>query len=173
MANVKLVAPTVELKDEYLDMIDEWRQSGEEMVPFVLKFDTTDFHAMIRKLEDYSKGIGLESGFVEHSTYWLVREDNKVLGTVNIRHRLNENLLKVGGNIGYGIRPSERRKGYAAKMLSLALNITRAMGMERALVTCDEDNIGSERTILKNGGVFESSVEEDGKAVKRFWINLN
>jgi predicted acetyltransferase len=173
MEELRLVKPTIELKDAYLEMLQEWKNTGENMVPWVLKFDTTDFELMIKKLEDYSRGIGLNEGQVEHSTYWLVNGNDRVLGAVNIRHRLNESLLKTGGNIGYGVRPGDRRKGYASKMLALALDITREMGLSKALVTCDEDNIGSERTIINNGGIFDSSeIEGESNIVKRYWIYL-
>ncbi|UUZ86883.1 GNAT family N-acetyltransferase [Paenibacillus sp. P26] len=110
---------------------------------------------------------------VPHTTYWLVNEEKKVLGAVNIRHRLNAKLLNSGGHIGYGIRPSERRKGLATALLHLALQKTRELGLDQVLVVCDKGNIGSERTILKNGGVFDSEyMEPNGNIVRRFWIPL-
>lgn len=93
------------------------------------------------------------------------------MGAVNIRHRLNEKLLNSGGHIGYGIRPSERRMGYASVLLALTLEITRDMGLNKVLLVCDKGNLASEKTILKNGGQFESEyVEENGNVVRRFWI---
>jgi predicted acetyltransferase len=86
---------------------------------------------------------------------------------------LNEDLLNSGGHIGYGIRPSERRKGYGAKMLALALEKCREFHIERALVTCDRDNIASAKTARKNGGVFENEcIEGDGNIVRRYWIAI-
>lgn len=172
MKNIKLIKPTAELKNEYLDMLKDWKDNNEKPTPWTLKLDTSDFSEMIEKLEGFSKGIGLKEGHVEHSTYWLV-ENNVVIGAANIRHRLNHYLLKYDGHIGGGIRPSCRGKGYGSVMLSLALDITRKMGMKRALITCNKDNIVSEKTIVKNGGVFESEeVEDNGNIVRRFWINL-
>ncbi len=96
-----------------------------------------------------------------------------MIGAVNIRHRLTKRLLDRGGHIGYGIRPSERQKGYATKLLSLSLQKTRELGLEKVLVTCDEHNIASEKTILNNGGVPDTNfIEEDGNVIKRFWIEL-
>lgn len=172
MEQLKLVKPCVELKEEYLEMLEDWKRTGEDLVPWVLRFDTSDFSDMVRKLEDYSKGVGLPEGKVEHSTYWLINSGRSVLGAVNIRHRLNDYLLNAGGHIGYGIRPSERRKGYAAELLRQSLTIAKFMGLNRVLLVCDEDNIGSERAIIKNGGIFESTFM-DGNIVKRFWINLD
>lgn len=169
---IALIKPTIELKDEYLDMINDWKVHNEKPNPGTLKLDPTNFPLMLEKLDGFSKGIGVEKNHVEHSTYWLV-DNNRVIGAVNIRHRLNDYLKKFDGHIGGGIRPSDRLKGYATTMLSLSLEITREMGMNKVLITCNKDNISSEKTIIKNGGVFESEeIESDGNIVRRFWIEL-
>jgi predicted acetyltransferase len=164
------VKPNKELKTEYLAMIAEWNHSGEKKVPWVLDEESDEFEAMLSRWEDYSRGIGIKEGFVPHSTYWLVRNDNKVLGAVNIRHELNDCLRNRGGHIGYGIKPSERRKGYAKEMLRLALEIARKLNITRALITCDKENIASARTIMGNGGVFDSESVEDGVVFQRYWL---
>lgn len=172
MEQLRLIKPTIKLKNEYLDMLEDWKKAGEKLVPWVLSFDPSNFPAMLEKLEHMSLGIGLNENQVESSTYWLVNDENRVLGATNIRHRLNESLLKKGGHIGYGIRPSERRKGYATEILRLAMEIAREKGMKRALVTCDAENLGSARTILKNGGVLETEIIENGVSCQRYWIDL-
>jgi len=173
MGEVRLVKPAAERRQAYLAFYQEWKDSGEPMVPWVISKDPADFDAMLKFLFDSEKPDHLPGGWVPGSTYWLVNDREDIVGAVNIRHWLNENLLNTGGHIGYGIRPSERRKGYATKILALALEKARELGITDALVCCDKENIGSERTILKNGGVFESEfVEEDGNVVKRFWITL-
>ena len=91
---------------------------------------------------------------------------------IDIRHSLNEHLFNFGGHIGYSVRKSERRKGYATRMLALALEECRRLGILRVLVTCDSENIASERTILINGGVLENTVPEDGRFTRRYWITL-
>ena len=169
---IALIKPTIELKNEYLDMINDWKVNNEKPNPGTLKLDTTNFPMMIEKLDGFTRGIGLDENHVKHSTYWLV-DNNRVIGAVNIRHRLNDYLLKFDGHIGGGIRPSERSKGYATLMLSLSLDITKDMGMNKVLITCNKDNIASEKTIIKNGGVFESEeIEDNGNIVSRFWIEL-
>lgn len=167
-----LIEPTTTLEKEYNDMLKDWQESGEKLVPFVLKEDHKDFSKMVDKLIGWGKGINIDSTFVEHSTYWLMNEKNKILGVVNIRHRLNEGLLSRGGHIGYGITPSERRKGYATEILRLALDKAKELGIERALVTCDKDNIGSAKTITKNGGILESEILYDGAVIQRYWIEI-
>lgn len=172
-SRMSLVRPTVDLKDEYLSFHQEWIESGEDMVPWVISKDPSDFEAMVQFLLNNEKGENLPESWVPGSTFWLVAGDNKVVGAVNIRHRLTEKLLNCGGHIGYGIRPKERRKGYASKLLALSLQKAKELGIEKALVVCDEGNIASEKTILKNGGIPDSNfVEEDGNVIKRFWIQL-
>lgn len=168
---VRLIKPTPELEKEYKDFYREWKGSGEAMIPWVIEKDPTDFLEMVRFLQNNEQGIGIPEGWVCDSTYWLVNEGNRILGAVNIRHGLTEHLLNCGGHIGYGIRPSERRKGYATKILAVSLKVSRELGIEKVLVVCDESNIASARTIMKNGGVEDRSFTEgDGNVVRRFWI---
>jgi len=116
------------------------------------------------------KGLDLPEGFVPASTFWLV-DNNKFIGHVNIRHKLNEKLSKVGGHIGYAIRPSERRKGYGSQILALVLSKVSELGIKHALVTCDNDNLASAKIIEKNGGVFQDKELVDKVTIKRYWIN--
>ncbi|CAG9621487.1 GNAT family N-acetyltransferase [Sutcliffiella rhizosphaerae] len=169
---ITLIKPTTERQQDYMAFYEEWIESGETMVPWVITKAPTDFQAMVRELLDAERGIGIREGWVPDSTYWLLREnDQTILGAVNIRHSLTDFLRNAGGHIGYGIRPSERRKGYATKILELALQKAKVLGIKEALVVCDEENIASWKTIIKNGGnQVENFVEESGNVVKRFWI---
>lgn len=112
-------------------------------------------------------------GKVPNSTFFCLDEERNIMvGAVNIRHYLSDYLLKYGGHIGDGIRPSERRKGYATKMISLALAECRKLGLERVLMVCDRDNTGSAKSIINNGGALENEVEKDGVVEQRYWIEL-
>lgn len=107
--------------------------------------------------------------------YIYVREaDNKIVGMIQFRHYFNKFLEKYGGHIGYSVRPAERRKGYAKRMLAECLEICKSHGLEKVLVTCRQENEGSRRTILANGGVYESTVycEPDDVYLERYWIQL-
>ena len=113
---------------------------------------------------------------VPATTYFTIREsDNKIIGMINFRHYLNEYLKKFGGHIGYGIRPTERRKGYAKIQLYLVLLEAQKMGLDRIMVDCVDTNEGSEKTIKGLGGVFEREVYEENRQVTlhNYWINVD
>lgn len=169
--SVILIKPCISYKNEYLDMLTEWKKSGEELIPWTLNLDSKDFGMMVDKLNGWSNGVGLPDGFVESSTFWLV-SDNKLIGAIDIRHRLNEALAYRGGHIGYGIRPSERRRGYSTLMLSLALRECEKIGLSKVLITCSKSNIGSSKTITNNGGILDSEDINDGDIFQRYWITL-
>lgn len=168
---VFLEKPSIEYQDEYLAFYEEWKASGESIVPWAASRDPSDFEALIQFLLESENRERIPANWVPSSTYWLVSDNKKVIGAVNIRHGLTDELLNCGGHIGYGIRPTERQKGYATQLLAMALEKTKEFGIRKVLVVCDEGNIASEKTILKNGGIPDTSfTEEDGNIVKRFWI---
>jgi predicted acetyltransferase len=113
--------------------------------------------------------------WVTADQYMLVRRDSgRILGMINIRHHLNEHLSKFGGHIGYTVRPSERRKGYAKMMITLCIDRCLGLGLEKVLITCRSDNEASRRTILSAGGVYESTVYYEVKDVniERYWVTF-
>ena len=131
----------------------EWKTSGEKISPRVLgKKNPEQFEDMVQFLLEIESEENLLDDNVPESVYWLVNEESRILGAVTIRHSLTERMLNSEGHIGAGIRPSERRKGYATILLELALDKMRQMNFSKVLITCNEDNIGSEKAIVKNGG---------------------
>ncbi len=151
-------------------MMDEWTAAGEKIVPWTIR--RVDY----RNFEDYIMDFNREThepsvaGVMATTYFAFSEEEDKIVGAVNIRHSLNDTLLRRGGNIGDGVRPTERNKGYATEIISLALEICRSMQMEKVLMTCDKSNIGSAKSILKNGGHLENEQEENGVIEQRYWI---
>lgn len=170
---IKLAKPNIEMEDEYNDYISEWSAFGGKIVPYASRPLDRDYKTFIEdtyrfESEESSPPIGVPS-----TTYFLIDKKRRILGAANIRHYLNDYLLEYGGHIGYGIRPSERKKGYATKMLALSIKIIKELGVHKALVTCNRDNIASEKVIIKNGGIMENEVLIKGEYTKRYWIKLS
>ena len=127
----------------------------------------------LEELKKRSSEDTVPKGLVPSSTYLAVREkDNYIVGMIDIRHYLNKYLTQVGGNIGYGVRKTERNKGYAKQMLKLALEKCKELKIKKVLITCDEDNIASEKVILSANAKLEDIRNVDGENKKRFWIDL-
>jgi predicted acetyltransferase len=171
---LKLIDPTEKLESEYREMLDEFLSAREYYHQNERDAAVNDFPGFVRKLRERPSGAGLPDGYVPDNTYWLVC-GGRVLGTSRLRHRLTPKLEHEDGHIGYDIRPSERRKGYATRLLSMTLEKARSLGLSRVLVTCDSDNIASARVIEKNGGRLEDKriSRETGKLKLRYWIELS
>ena len=124
----------------------------------------------LERVENERKGKNLGPGRVS-ATFLVAEVEGQIVGRVSIRHTLNEYLAQIGGHIGYGIRPAFRRKGYATQILRQSLVIANSLGIESALLTCDEENLGSARTIEKCNGVLESKVQDsEGILKRRYWV---
>ena len=174
--NVKLIKLTKEYCPQLSEMIEEWRVDQEinhtNHSPWaIFKNDYRDFNYYLDNLEITEP----TDGKVPDSVFFLLDvERNILLGAVNIRHYLNDFLLQFGGHIGDGIRPSERRKGYATEMIRLALIECKKLGIDRVLLVCDKSNIGSAKSIINNGGILENEfLDEDGEINQRYWIDLD
>jgi predicted acetyltransferase len=157
---------------DYLDYISEWEKEGKTIIPGSSDRKGRSFGEMVEKWRQNEKDERYAWGKVPSTLYFLVENDGRILGAIDFRHSLNEILIVHGGHIGYGVRPSERRKGYCSLMLKTLLDMIRLRGYSKVLLTCDDDNIGSIRTIEKNGGVLEDKVIYEGKLSRRYWIDL-
>lgn len=168
-ANLELRAPTP--ADEA-----QVRLAAAELEPdgfvFLSGLDQP-WESVLRRLEGERRGTDLPPGRVP-ATYLLAVVGADVVGRSSIRFELTEELLELGGHIGYGVRPAFRRRGYATRILELSLEVLRERGVERALVTCDDGNVGSARVITTCGGVLEDvrEVGPDQPAKRRYWIDL-
>lgn len=172
MAELRLVEPSIELKEAYLHYIMEWENTGEKIVPFATRRDGKSYGDLLENWEEGKTDVVFEKGFVPATLYFMINESNKIIGAIHYRHQLNDKLLFSGGHLGYGIRPSERQKGYGTVMLTMTLKILKEIGHDQVLITCDQVNSASAKTIESNNGVLENIVDEDGELVKRYWITL-
>ncbi|GGO75197.1 GNAT family N-acetyltransferase [Nocardioides deserti] len=126
-------------------------------------------------LEQYERerlGLDLAEGRVP-AVFLVAEVDGPLVGRTSIRFALNDWLAAYGGHVGYGVRPAHRRRGHATEILRQSLVLARAGGVDRVLVTCDDDNLGSAATIERCGGVLEDLVEQPGAGVRtrRYWVD--
>jgi len=172
----QLVLPSTDYQDSFLAALAEFQAEDLPNYNFRdlnVEELRSNFGAYVEQVLSERQGLNLPLGYVPHTVWWLVKGP-EYLGRVDIRHQLNEQLLKLGGHIGYSIRSSQRRKGYGTLALKLALEKARELGLHKVLVTCDIDNIGSNKIIQANGGVLENTVEagEGNPPKNRYWITL-
>lgn len=165
MEQLRLVQPAMEHKARYEEMMDEWESFGGRLNPAALR--------------RYSKPLGHKVEF-EHWLGWMeedrktkqslyfLMEGERILGAISLRYK----SAGVNGHIAYGIRPSERRKGYAAKMLAMALPLMREYGQNPVIVSCAKENVGSAKTIQKNGGVLIEEVLEGDELTQVYHITM-
>ena len=172
--------PTIERKQEALDYLNEHVDYSSALNGTGGLNDCLDgltyeewLDDVIKKQDDeYAKS----KNKVPATTFFTIREsDNKIVGMVNLRHYLNDYLKNFGGHIGYGIRPTERRKGYAKIQLYMALIEAQKLGIDKVMVDCVNTNIGSEKTILALGGEFDREVFEENRneTLRNYWIDVN
>ena len=175
MEEIYLIKPT----KEYMEQIADYRKE------FVDENSSMDGCGSLSRMEDpkewleqvdlLSKKETVPEEWVQSTQFLCIRkEDNRIVGMIQVRHYFNEYLEKFGGHIGYSVRPSERRKGYAKRMLRDSLKYCKEIDLGKVLITCRDTNTGSRKTILRNGGVYEKTVFEPSREVnlERYWITL-
>jgi predicted acetyltransferase len=172
----ELVKPTTRLHAAWLESRDDWgrgvHQDGAGLRPTDEVDSTPGFAAWVAKLHgEEDPSIPAAEGWV-HCTYRWVVEGDEVLGSIALRHELNDFLLDAGGHIGYGIRPAARRRGLASWALGEMLGEARELGLDRVLLTCNVDNVASARTIEGKGGELEDVRDTELGKLKRYWIAL-
>ena len=172
--SLRLVQPRSDLREAFISFLAEF--ANNEDIPGLGGLNSGDFDGAVRNARDFAEGINLPAGWVPAHTFWLMRNETDIVGVMQIRHSLTPFLESEGGHIGYSVRPSERGKGYATRMLSMALNEARRLGLRRVLLTCDARNISSARVIQKNGGRLENEIPSripGRELTQRYWIELD
>ena len=173
MEKIILVKPDLSYADEIIKYKEEALKENPLINGSAGLNRFSSIEDWLEELKKRSSEDTVPEGLIPSSTYLGVREkDNYIVGMIDIRHYLNEFLKQFGGNIGYSVRKNERNKGYAKQMLKLALEKCKDLKMKKALITCDEDNMTSEKVILSANAKFEDIRTVDGKKYKRFWIEL-
>ena len=180
MERFYLEEPSLERKDEIIEYLDEFIKYNSNIngtgsldkIYDGYTFEEALERCLNMKNEEYAKSINRVPG----KTFLLIRKnDNKIVGTINIRWNLSEKMLEFGGHIGYGIRPTERRKGYNKIQLYLTLLKAYKLGLDKVMLGCSVDNLGSDKTIKALGGILERCEldEADNTMTNVYWINVD
>lgn len=171
-----LVPPATNYKDTFLEALKESMvQDKEHAMKEDINVVAYDFDFFVKCEIEKAQGLHLPLGYIPETVLWLIDND-EYIGQTGIRHYLTEKLLREGGHIGYYIRPSKRKMGYGTKILHLALQEAKKMGIQKALVTCNETNVGSRKIIEANGGILDTNMDDaENNEVKilHFWVSLS
>ena len=170
-------SPSLERKNEIIEYLDEFVEYGSDTGSLDKIYDGYTFEEALNRClkmedEEYAKRVNRCPG----KTFLLIREnDNKIIGSINVRWNLNEVMLNFGGHIGYGIRPTERRKGYNKINLYLGMIEAKKVGLESVMLDCDVNNFGSDRTLKALGGKLERTEIDpsDGVLTNVYWFNVD
>jgi predicted acetyltransferase len=154
-----LVKPVIELKESYIQYIQEL--GSEERYPYPMDLDFSNFPAFIQTLNDYSNGVNLPDHMVPNTTFWLV-ENQEIIGCSHLRHRLNASLQHAGGHIGLGVRPSYRGKGVGTKLLMRTIQQASSRGISDIHIHCHASNLASKKLIESSGAILDSMVRVEG-----------
>ena len=172
--------PSIERKDEIIEYLDEFVKNNSDIngsgsldkIYSGYTFEEALERCLNMENEKYAKSVGRCPG----KTFLLIREnDNRIVGTINVRWNLTKEMLQFGGNIGYGVRPTERRKGYNKINLYLGLKEAKKLGLDKVMLDCSVTNLGSDKTIKALGGVLERCGKDpwDGEMTNVYWIDVN
>ena len=176
---MELVLPSVEFKDSFIEAVKEFHADPDDSHrnqwyrKLAVSELESDFESFVEEERSHSRGENLPEGYVPYSTFWMV-DNAEFIGQTNIRHRLNDQLERIGGHLGYDVRPSKRRRGYGKKILELALAKATELGIQHVLITCDAGNEPSQKIIERSGGVLENQVPnaETGIDKRRYWVDI-
>lgn len=173
--NSKLILRELNEYDEeaFLEGLDSFSEMEISWYSFIWD-EKTSYKNMLEVLKERKQGLNLKEGHVPDSMLYAF-VDGKIVGRSSIRHALNSHLLQLGGHIGYAVAPKFRKNGYATEILKQSMNFcSDVLGLDKVLVTCDDDNVASIKTIENNGGELENKIQMPDKSVKtrRYWITL-
>ena len=167
---ISFVFPSEENRADVLEFYREFEEANGACIGFQ---NHDDYDLWLQGMRNRKTATDLPEGYVRENFY-LCYEGAQMVGVFSLKFELTDYLLHYGGHVGYAVRPSCRLRGYATEILRHGLELSREFGFSKILAVCDEDNVASERVIVKNGGVLENELfdEEENVMVKRYWIDL-
>ncbi len=169
---IKLIRPTIEMKQAALEFKQEFFDNGEKVINGSEMLDNMDsYEEWLASITNNQSTDTVNPNWVVTDTFFAVAGNEKIVGIIDLRHTLND-FLKDFGNSGYSVRPSERKKGYATKMLAMIKDVAKEAGMTKLQLSVERDNEPSLKTIIKNGGVYERSFEFQGEMADVYMVEL-
>lgn len=172
MKSIRLIRPTLELKEKAIEFRQEFFDNNEMIINGSELLDKTEsYEEWLKSVTDNTDIKTVDPNWVVTDTFFAINEENTVVGIIDLRHTLND-FLKDFGNCGYSVRPSERGKGYATQMLHQVLNVARNVGLSEIHLSVERGNAPSVKTLTKNGGVYERSFEFEGEQADIYRIVL-
>lgn len=175
---IYIVKPDLYFFAQYNDMMKEWNESGTQIAPWFLDkpFEYLEDFAEFIQMLDNCENANLDKKYSSTSSYFVADENGRLVGAASLRHYLTAEGYSTWGHIGYGVRPSERRKGYAVQILKIMLEEAGRRKMHKALVACHTSNIGSVKVIESCNGKLENIVndpDEKDETISRYWFDIN
>ena len=174
MRDLILLEPSKALEKAAMDFRQEHIDRGEDYIHGSCGFMRhSDYDEWLKRVALWRDAETSPLNVPSDTYFSLRKSDNKIIGTIQLRHYLTEKLEKSGGHIGYGVRPSERGKGYGTRQLALVLEKAKALGISRVMISCDKDNPASAKTAMKNGGVLtREGLDDKGIEEQTYWIEV-
>ena len=174
MNTIRLISPTIEYKQQIIDYREQFVNEEDGIHGSSGLANAPSIEQWLEEIENARDITTVREGWVPAEQYIAVNEESKIVGMLNFRKNSNEFLLQSAGHIGYSVAPSERRKGYATKMLQLATQEAPKYGLTKVLITCTDHNLGSIGVIENNGGILEDIRIDphDNELTRRYWITI-
>lgn len=167
-----MLLPCKKYKEEYFELVKSAIKNNDvRKLGNAYRINET-YDEFLKRVRNRRKGINISKKDVPSSTYFIINDENSLVGTIDLRHTLNDNYFNRLGHIAYYIKPEERKKHYATNALSIALKIYKRHNINKILITCLKDNIASKKVIIANGGVIEKTIYDEitNNYIERYWI---
>lgn len=172
MIEIKLVDITEIDEKNFMEYTKEWKENNEPIFPPICEQNGKTYNEWIKSQFPLLNSETNSNDNIKSETFYLVEDNGYIIGAIDLRFDLSSEALKHEGHLSFGVRPAERRKGYAFIMLKQSLNTLRLNRVNKALITANRDNKAVKNTIKKIGGKLENSYEMKGSVIDRYWVEL-